>query len=610
MARDSDVFVGYDPRTIQRGKNRRRKLFLKEEHRGVHMEVIGSSGSGKTYFLEHLIRQDIEAGRGVCVLDPGGDLYNRLVNFCHVGQPHARMKDRLILINPHDQDWSVGLNYLEFDPARTSLNTHMEVVTRGIAKVYDDEDQEEKPQLTRWLQNVIYALIAARLTLEDAQLFLTNPEVRERILARIQDPYASSEWHLFEQAPKRDQVEWLTPVGNRLARFYKSETSRRMLGQDDTRINFRKAMDEGAVILVNLAEGGKLSAREARLLGVLLIDKLSDAARSRVDIPENKRRRMYFYIDEFHKYLCDDVALGLKELRKYGLSFVLSTQELLPLRERYVELYSAVQSNTAIKVAFAMQPEDADLMYRALFPDYLADDETKRVIQRTFFKPVLGRAQVYGTAITESRSHSSGSGTSEGSGQADASGRSSALSSPVSAPLLGTAGISTTGDSFTYGSSSFSGSSSMDVDSEGIARSKSEADVPFYYQEEAQETSSIEDYSPEEKKQKLISQIVSQKDRHALVKVRGQDNDAWPIYTADMPMVQNVLPSQLTNTIEKAYERHALPASRVDHLIQVRRGHLLGVPVSEADVHELGERCYNTPDDNFSYDDDYTPPSK
>ena len=88
-------------------------VFLKQELRTEHMLVLGRSGFGKTYFLENMIRQDILAGNGVCVIDPSGDLYSRLLNFCHLNKFKSNIRKRLMLINPQDDEWSVGLNYLE-----------------------------------------------------------------------------------------------------------------------------------------------------------------------------------------------------------------------------------------------------------------------------------------------------------------------------------------------------------------------------------------------------------------------------------------------------------------------------------------------------------------
>ena len=529
-----DLVIGYS----KPEGGRERPLYLREQHRAVHTSIFGGSGAGKTYLMEHMIREDIARGRGVCVLDPKGDLYNRLVRYCYLKE-HTR---KLVLINPHEENWAVGLNYLECDLHATSAVTHAQTVARGINKVYGDEDPDEKPQLTRWLENTIAALVAARLTLEDAQLFLTNANVRNRILASTGNPYLASEWQVFEKATDRNRDDWLAPVLNRLARFYKSDVTRRIIGQQASGVDFRKAMDEGAIILANLAPGGFVSRQEARMLGVILIDKITSAARSRVDIPEHQRRRAYLYLDEFHNYLCEDIALGLKELRGFGLSFVLATQELAPIHKDQFAIYSAIQANTDIKIAFAVQPDDVELLTYNLFPEYIAGDQRKRELERTFFRPVLGRAQSYSfssssaQSASESHSRSSGSTSFSGYSSGESRGRAERVGGIPVVDEDGNVRYDSLGDSATESEGSSDGYSdgegTSESESHGTSSGQSRAqgwsvsDSPFYYLEEDSEVSAIEDYTPEEKRLHIMHKLVTLPNRHAVIKVRGKRGDA------------------------------------------------------------------------------------
>jgi len=253
---------------------RERQVYLKQDYRTEHMLALGVSGSGKTYFLEQMIRQDIEAGRGVCVLDPSGDLYKRLLNYCHINRFKHNLKDRLILINPQDEDWSIGLNYLEIMNVKTTPSTQAGLVSRGISKVFGDEDLEDKPRLDLWQTSTILPLIRAGLTLEDGLLFLTDIEARKRILQKINDFYLIKQWERVAKLSSSRQDEYLEAVYNRFHKFLSSETTRRIIGQNRSTINFRDAMDKGAVILANLSEGERVSPPEAKLLGVMPIDKL------------------------------------------------------------------------------------------------------------------------------------------------------------------------------------------------------------------------------------------------------------------------------------------------------------------------------------------------
>ncbi|HCP80399.1 MAG TPA: hypothetical protein DIT67_01965, partial [Octadecabacter sp.] len=95
--------------TLAIGRCRGQAVMLPKGNRDTHMQVIGSSGSGKSYFLEHLIRRDIVSGRGVCVIDPHGELYDNLVNWMIRSDIRTH---QLHLINLSDSDHAVGFNPL------------------------------------------------------------------------------------------------------------------------------------------------------------------------------------------------------------------------------------------------------------------------------------------------------------------------------------------------------------------------------------------------------------------------------------------------------------------------------------------------------------------
>lgn len=55
------------------------RLFgIKQADRLMHTYIIGKTGTGKSTCLETMIMQDIQAGRGCCLLDPHGDLVEKL----------------------------------------------------------------------------------------------------------------------------------------------------------------------------------------------------------------------------------------------------------------------------------------------------------------------------------------------------------------------------------------------------------------------------------------------------------------------------------------------------------------------------------------------------
>ncbi len=404
MRANKDLYIGTNTLTG-------RSIFIKEEKRTTHTHVIGSSGSGKTYLLEHMIRQDIKNGRGLCLFDPHGDLYKRVVQYAE----YRFYGDRVILIDPNDQNHAVGLNYLEYNPELYGASKQTGLIVRAISKVFGDQDIMAMPQLDRWLSNTIQTLILAKKTFDEAYQLLSifEPEYRYRLLDQIQDPMLINEWKAFEQHDKRTQGDLIAPVLNRIKRFVASENIRAITLQPKTTIDFRKAMDGGKVILCNLSPE-KISKQEANILAVILIDKIIQAAYLRADIPEKQRKRFYFYMDEFGEYVCDDIAEGLVALRKYGLSFVLAHQMLEQLRTESPILFHAVMGTATIKIAFGMSYEDAEIMSKEVFSGRFRDDVIKREGIRTYFKPVETTRIIKGYSHASGASHSTGSSSGSG----------------------------------------------------------------------------------------------------------------------------------------------------------------------------------------------------
>ena len=115
LARPQELIRWQEHSRISLGSNDRGEpVRLDERPRLEHMHVVGVTGSGKTTLLEHMIRQDIARGCGVCVFDPHGNhpdsLYRRLASwldrsgFIETGRVH--------LIDPNVREHVVGLNPL------------------------------------------------------------------------------------------------------------------------------------------------------------------------------------------------------------------------------------------------------------------------------------------------------------------------------------------------------------------------------------------------------------------------------------------------------------------------------------------------------------------
>ncbi|PJA84956.1 MAG: hypothetical protein CO145_00145, partial [Candidatus Nealsonbacteria bacterium CG_4_9_14_3_um_filter_37_13] len=83
---------------------------LKDDRRR-HFYIVGQTGTGKSVLLQEMIRQDIEKGEGVALIDPHGDMAEKILGLI----PPGRAED-VIYFNPADFERPLGLNMLEYDP--------------------------------------------------------------------------------------------------------------------------------------------------------------------------------------------------------------------------------------------------------------------------------------------------------------------------------------------------------------------------------------------------------------------------------------------------------------------------------------------------------------
>ncbi len=75
-----------------------------------HLYLLGQTGTGKTTILFSMVMERIYAGKGVCVIDPHGDLHRQILE--HI--PANRMKD-VICFEPGSRDNQVRINLLEYN---------------------------------------------------------------------------------------------------------------------------------------------------------------------------------------------------------------------------------------------------------------------------------------------------------------------------------------------------------------------------------------------------------------------------------------------------------------------------------------------------------------
>ncbi len=320
---------------------------LNPEQRLRHTHIIGASGTGKSTLLFNLVRHDIESGGGLAVLDPHGDLVDRILGVI----PAERVKD-VVLLDPSDADYPVGFNILHAhsELEKTLLASDLVSVFQRLSTSWGD-------QMGSVLSHAVLAFLESDKggSLLDLRRFLLEPAFRAAFLETVRDPEVVYYWrHGFSQLTGNKSVG---PILTRLETFLTPKSIRYIVAQRENRLDFADILDTGKIFLAKLSQGA-IGRENSYLLGTLLVSKFQQLAMARQGRAEKDRRDFFLYIDEFHNFMTPSMAEILAGARKYRMGLVLAHQELRQL-ERDREVSSAVMGNAYSRISFRVGDADA-----------------------------------------------------------------------------------------------------------------------------------------------------------------------------------------------------------------------------------------------------------
>ena len=159
-------------------------------------------------------------------------------------------------------------------------------------------------------------------------------DFRRAVIEKISDPQVRLFWEVeFPALKYNTAIDGVAPIANKLGAFLAHPLVRKALCEPVEPLRFRKIMDEGQILIVNLAKG-KLGADTANVLGGLIVSSIANAAYSRQELPQQDRKPYFLYVDEFHSLTTGAFADMLSELRKYGLGLIATTQYSARLEHR------------------------------------------------------------------------------------------------------------------------------------------------------------------------------------------------------------------------------------------------------------------------------------
>lgn len=331
---------------------------IKQADRLSHMYAIGKTGVGKSTLLETLAWQDLEHGRGFCLIDPHGDLAVRIKDAAE------RCGRSFIYLDAAKPDQPYGYN-----PLRKVRADKIPLAVSGLLdamkKLWGDA---WGVRMEHVLRNSLYALIERDgSVLPDILRLYADKSYRQAVVRGVRNDNVRRFWlDEFEKYPDLKRAEAVAPIQNKLGALLTDPRLYRALVAPEIPISFRSHMDNGEILIVNLAKG-RLGQDSANVLGSMLASTIGLAALSRAETPMSGRRPYYLYVDEFQSFTTLAFANMMPELRKYGVGLILAHQYLHQLEE---EVRHSVLGNTGTLISFRLGPEDAAVISREMQPAF------------------------------------------------------------------------------------------------------------------------------------------------------------------------------------------------------------------------------------------------
>ncbi len=397
---------------------RGKPLFFPRELRDKHLYVCGGTGTGKSKFLEHLIRQDIKKWNqskcGLLLLDPHGSLYDGLMKWITWNRKYIDAP--IVTIDLRQDDWIVSYNLLRqrtADPAVLVDN-----LTDAMAYVWGQGGTNQTPLFARWSGNVLRALYEKNLTLVEAEFLVDRVarQVRSAMTSDLRDKPSRQDWQFADTLNAKDFEAQIGSTVNRLQRFIRNQTMRSMFGQPGVSLDLGKALEQGSVILVSLAtERAKISKENAELFATLLLSDLWTAAQERGKDADNPPKPFYVYLDEFQRFVTPTISDNLDEARGFGLHLTMAHQfpnQLLDRGENGRRVYNSIMENASSKVVFRLSHEDnLRVMAQWLFMGVMNPYEVKHELYST---KVMAYREEMRTTHSRSKGSSKGGGIFSG----------------------------------------------------------------------------------------------------------------------------------------------------------------------------------------------------
>lgn len=327
---------------------------IKAKDRLQHQFILGQTGTGKSTLLRSMALQDAKIGQGFCLIDPHGDL--------------AKSVSKSLTVNHIYWDIADPTSPFGYNPITSIDKSLRPLIASGFIDTLKHQWADAwGPRMENILRWALLALLdQPAASIADIIPLCIDKEFRKEVIANIEDEECRQFWAKeYPALAYKNAFDGVAPIANKLGVLISHPVLRNLLTDANKPLRFRKIIDDGTILIVNLNKG-QLGSEAANVMGGLILTGLRNAAFTRQNTHEHQRKPYFVSVDEFHNVTSETMAESLSELRKYGLGLILAgqyfSQASKPTRE-------AILGNVGTTIAFRLGIVDTLLMERYLqFP--------------------------------------------------------------------------------------------------------------------------------------------------------------------------------------------------------------------------------------------------
>jgi type IV secretory pathway TraG/TraD family ATPase VirD4 len=345
---------------------------LRKKDRYQHTYIVGKTGMGKSTIIEGMALQDIKSGKGICVIDPHGDMVEHLLTLI----PKDRQRD-VVYVNPFDKEFPTGLNILNPGTNDEDLEEEHRRIAQTVMSIFMKITPERHwgQRMEHVLRNAILTTLLIQadtantpyISLYTIQKLLTDDQYRKSVTTTLSDPILKQFWEKeFMLFRKGQQGDIVAPLTNKIGEFITDPLSRYILLQKNSTINISEIMDNSKILLVNLSNG-KLGEERSAFFGTIITSLIQLATYQRAQTEEKKRRDFFVYIDEFQNFATPHFTELFSEARKYHVYFTPSHQNIAQIDDPKVS--KVIKGNSGNFIALKGSSDDEEAMLPIFSPE-------------------------------------------------------------------------------------------------------------------------------------------------------------------------------------------------------------------------------------------------